>query len=112
MAREGTYVAETRRPVMTSRFVASTSVSALRRTSAQSSSNASYDTEFGGPGYFGETLVSSIHATTDGGIDFTTGGSLDDNAAIFSDFLPRDHLGVVDTRALGSWQYHAFPILP
>ena len=81
-------------------------------TSAQASSNMSYDAEFGGPGYFGETLISSIHATTDGGLDFTTGGSLDGNAAIFSDFTPVDHLGVVQTRELGSWQYHAFPILP
>jgi hypothetical protein len=72
----------------------------------------SYDDVFGGPGYFGETLVSSIHATPDGGLDFTTGGSLDGNAAIFSAFMREDHVGVVTTRELGSWQYHAYPILP
>lgn len=81
-------------------------------TSAQSSSNMSYDADFGGPGYFGETQISTVHATADGGIDFTTGGSLDGNAAVFTNFLREDHLGVVQTRELGSWQYHAFPILP
>lgn len=81
-------------------------------TSAQASSNMSYDEEFGGPGYFGETLIATVRATSDGGIDFTTGGSLDGNAAIFTDFMREDHRGVVQTRELGSWQYHALPILP
>ena len=81
-------------------------------TSAAASSNTAVDDVFGGPGYFGETLVPSIHATADGGIDFTTGGSLDGNAAIFADFTIEDHEGVVSTRTLGTWQYHAFPILP
>jgi hypothetical protein len=81
-------------------------------TSAQASSNMSYDEVFGGPGYFGETLISSVNATADGGIDFTTGGSLDGNAAIFADFKRMNDRGVVQTRELGSWQYHAFPILP
>lgn len=81
-------------------------------TSAQASSNMSYDEVFGGPGYFGETQISSVNATADGGIDFTTGGSLDGNAAIFDAFRRQDHLGVVRTRELGNWQYHAFPILP
>ncbi len=81
-------------------------------TSAQASSNMSYDADFGGPGYFGATIVESVMATSDGGIDFTTGGSLDDNAAIFHDFKLEDHVGVVETRAEGEWHYHAFPILP
>lgn len=81
-------------------------------TSAQASSNMSYDEVFGGPGYFGETLISSVHVTAAGGIDFTTGGSLDGNAAIFEAFMRRDHQGIVHTRELGDWQYHAFPILP
>lgn len=81
-------------------------------TSAQASSNMSYDEVFGGPGYFGETLIASVNSRADGGVAFTTGGSLDGNAAIFDAFMRHDHLGVVHTRELGSWQYHAFPILP
>jgi hypothetical protein len=77
-----------------------------------SSNNSTVDEVYGGPAYFGETLISSIHATADGGLDFTTGGSLDGNSAIFENFTSDDHLGVVSTRALGTWQYHAFPILP
>jgi len=81
-------------------------------SSAQTSSQMSYDMTYGGPGYFGETLISSISATSDGGIAFTTGGSLDGNSAIFDDFLLHDHTGVVTTRDEDPWQYHAFPILP
>lgn len=67
---------------------------------------------FGGPGYFGETLVQSFHVNPDGSVAFVTGGSLDPSAAIFAAFQIRDHAGVVDTREGGSWQYHAMPILP
>jgi hypothetical protein len=81
-------------------------------TSTQTSSGVSYDSIFGGPAYFGETLTSSVHATPEGGIDFTTGGSLDGNSAVFVGFLREDHKGVVQTRELGTWEYHAIPILP
>lgn len=67
---------------------------------------------FGGPGYFGETLVPSFHVNPDGSVAFVTGGSLDPSAAIFGAFQTRDHVGVVDTREGTSWQYHAMPILP
>ena len=81
-------------------------------SSAAASSNMAVDAVFGGPGYFGETLISSIQATPQGGINFITGGSLDGNAAIFENFTSDDHQGVVETREAGEWQYHAFPILP
>ena len=79
-------------------------------TSAWSSSHEAYDLGFGGPGYFGETLVSSVHATEGGGIAFTTGGSLDGNAAAFADFRFAAHGGTVDTRSTGSWSYRAIPL--
>ncbi len=79
-------------------------------TSASASSNMVQDSVYGGPAYFGETLVDSVHVTADGGIDFTTGGSLDGNSAIFKNFTLNDHKGVVDTRELGSYQYHAIPL--
>jgi hypothetical protein len=79
-------------------------------TSAQTSSNVPQDLVYGGPAYFGETLVSSVHVTATGGVDFTTGGSLDGNSAIFYDFTLDDHKGVVDTRTQGEYQYHAIPI--
>lgn len=81
-------------------------------TSAAASSHMSVDDVFGGPGYFGETLVESVQATPQGGINFITGGSLDGNAAIFKNFTPDDHVGVVETREDGNWHYHALPILP
>jgi len=81
-------------------------------TSAQTSSNVPYDLTYGGPSYFGETLVSSVHVTADGGVDFTTGGSLDGNSAIFYGFMLNDHQGVVDTRTQGKYQYHAMPLGP
>ena len=71
-----------------------------------------YDLTYGGPSYFGETLVSSVHVTADGGVDFTTGGSLDGNSAIFYGFMLNDHQGVVDTRTQGKYQYHAMPLGP
>lgn len=79
-------------------------------TSAQTSSNMPVDLVYGGPGYFGETLVSSVHVTPNGGVDFVTGGSLDGNSAIFKNFALDDHKGIVDTRTEGSYQYHAIPI--
>jgi hypothetical protein len=79
-------------------------------TSAQTSSNTPQDAVYGGPAYFGETLVGSVHVNPDGGIDFTTGGSLDGNSAIFKDFTLDDHKGTVDTRTEGSYQYHAIPL--
>lgn len=81
-------------------------------TSAQASSHEPYDMTYGGPGYYGETLVSSVEAHDDGSVAFITGGSLDGNAAIFEAFKPEDHTGEVTTRDTGTWQYHAFPILP
>ncbi len=81
-------------------------------TSAQASSQMSYDMVYGGPAYYGETVVSSVTATVDGGISFTTGGSLDPNAAIFENFTLDDHVGEVSTRELGTWRYHALPVLP
>ncbi len=81
-------------------------------TSAQTSSGMSYDAVFGGPAYYGETMTSSVQATPEGGIDFATGGSLDGNSAVFVGFLREDHTGVVQTREMGTWEYHAFPILP
>ncbi len=80
-------------------------------TSAQSSSQMSYDPVYGGPGYFGETLVSSVQASG-GAISFVTGGSLDGNSAIFEGFTLDDHFGQVSTRTNGAWHYHALPILP
>ena len=79
-------------------------------TSAQTSSNVPVDLVYGGPSYFGETLVSSVHVTASGGVDFTTGGSLDGNSAIFYGFTLADHKGVVDTRTQGKYRYHAMPI--
>jgi hypothetical protein len=79
-------------------------------TSAQTSSNMVQDSVYGGPAYFGETLVGSVHVTPNGGVDFTTGGSLDGNSAIFKNFTLDDHKGIVDTRTEGSYQYHAIPI--
>jgi hypothetical protein len=79
-------------------------------TSASASSNMTVDPVFGGPAYFGETLVSSVMVGVDGSVAFTTGGSLDGNSAIFQAFQLADHKGVVDTRELGSWQYHAIPL--
>ncbi len=81
-------------------------------TSAQASSQMSYDMLYGGPAYFGETVVSSVVATADGGISFATGGSLDGNSAIFENFTPNNHTGVLSTRDSGTWQYHALAILP
>ncbi len=81
-------------------------------TSASASSNMVQDMVYGGPAYFGETLVGSVHVTPTGGIDFVTGGSLDGNSAMFKNFTVDDHKGVVDTRELGSYQYHAIPISP
>ena len=78
-------------------------------TSAQTSSNVPADLVYGGPSYFGETLVSSVHVTATGAVDFTTGGSLDGNSAIFYGFTLDDHRGVVDTRTQGKYQYHAIP---
>jgi hypothetical protein len=57
-------------------------------------------------------MTSSVQATPEGGIDFATGGSLDGNSAVFAGFLREDHTGVVQTREMGTWEYHAFPILP
>ncbi len=65
---------------------------------------------FGGPGYFGETVVPSFHVNPDGSVAFITGGSLDSSSAIFTAFQIHDHVGVVDTRELGSWHYHALPV--
>jgi hypothetical protein len=64
----------------------------------------------GGPAYFGETIVPTFHVNPDGSVAFMTGGSLDDSSAVFGSFRIEDHLGVVDTRAAGSWQYHAIPL--
>lgn len=80
--------------------------------SATASPHFTVDEVFGGPGYYGETLVSSVHATPEGGLDFITGGSLDGNAAIFTSFMRDNHVGVVSTRDDGDWHYHAIPVLP
>ncbi len=81
-------------------------------TSANASSNMVQDMDYGGPGYFGETIVSSVSILPDHSISFTTGGSLDDNSAIFKIFKLEDHKGIVSTRADGTWQYHAIPYTP
>ncbi|MEO8920683.1 MAG: hypothetical protein ABI488_24930 [Polyangiaceae bacterium] len=81
-------------------------------TSASASSNMVQDMDYGGPGYFGETLVSSVSVLPNHAISFTTGGSLDDNSAIFKVFMLEDHKGVVSTRQDGTWQYHAMPWTP
>lgn len=65
-----------------------------------------------GPGYFGETLVPSFHVNGDRSVAFITGGSLDPSAAIFQHFVVADHVGVVETREAGTWNYHALPIVP
>lgn len=79
-------------------------------TSAWSSSHEAYDPVFGGPGYFGETLVSSVHVSTPGGLAFMTGSDLDENAAIFTDFRVAAHTSAVETRATGTWRYRAIPL--
>lgn len=80
-------------------------------TSARASGNDSYvDPTFGGPAYFGETLVESVRVNPDGSVGFVTGGSFDGNAPIFSAFALGDHRGVVDTRDGGAWHYHAIPL--
>ncbi|HEY3595224.1 MAG TPA: hypothetical protein VGL13_15165, partial [Polyangiaceae bacterium] len=79
-------------------------------TSAAASSNMTVDSVYGGPAYFGETLVSSVTVGMDGSVAFITGGSLDGNSAMFQAFQVADHKGTVDTRELGSWQYHAIPL--
>lgn len=61
----------------------------------------------GSPEYFGETNIQTFGANTDGSIRFDTGGSLDDDAAVFRAFQLADHRGVVDTHDAGSWSYHA-----
>jgi len=79
-------------------------------TSAAPTQGTLPDPVFGGPGYFGETLVPSFHVNPDGSVAFVTGGSLDPSAAIFTAFHIADHVGVVDTHAGDSWQYHAVPL--
>ena len=82
-------------------------------TSAQTTSNnAIVDPLFGGPAYFGDTLINTVHLNADGSLAFTTGGSMDGSSAIFPSFQFVDHRSVVNTRGDGTWQYHAFPILP
>jgi hypothetical protein len=63
-----------------------------------------------GPGYFGETLVGSFHVNADGSVAFVTGGSLDPSSAIFPSFQIADHVGIVETREAGTWNYHAIPV--
>lgn len=59
------------------------------------------------PGYFGETRTNTFFANTDGSVSFTTGGDLDDKAAVFPHFDLLDHVGLVENRAVGPWHYHA-----
>jgi hypothetical protein len=79
-------------------------------TSAAATTSGVRDPIRSGPGYFGETLVSTFHVNSDGSVAFVTGGSLDPAAAMFSAFAVHDHVGVVDTRDAGSWNYHAIPV--
>lgn len=81
-------------------------------TSALATTAGVRDPRRSGPGYFGETVVPSFHVNSDGSVAFVTGGSLDDSAAIFQRFVVGDHRGVVETRAAGTWSYHALPIAP
>ena len=81
-------------------------------TSAPATTAAFPDPFRTGPGYFGETLVPSFHVNGDGSVQFVTGGSLDPSAAIFQHFVVGDHVGVVETREAGTWNYHALPIAP
>ena len=80
-------------------------------TSARTTSNnVTPDEVYGGPAYFGETLVESVHLNPDGSLGFTTGGTLDGNSAIFQAFQLADHKATVDTHDAGTWQYHAMPL--
>lgn len=76
-------------------------------TSAPGFTSGSPDPDRTGPGYFGETLAGTFLANTDGSVSFTTGGDLDLAAAVFPHFDLVDHVGLVETRAAGSWHYHA-----
>ena len=55
---------------------------------AAASSNMVVDPVYGGPGYFGETLVSSVKAGIDGSASFVADGNLDSNSAIFQGLRP------------------------
>lgn len=79
-------------------------------TSATPTPSIIVDSIYGGPGYFGETTVSSFTTNPDGTLAFETGGSLDDHAAIFRSFTLADHRSSVDMRVGGAWFYHAMPI--
>ena len=79
-------------------------------TSAAATTSGVRDPMRSGPGYFGETLVGTFHVNADGSVAFVTGGSLDPAAAMFSAFAVHDHVGMVDTRDAGSWNYHAIPV--
>jgi hypothetical protein len=78
-------------------------------TSATPTQGIIQDSVYGGPGYFGETIVPSFMVVGDASVSFVTGGSLD-NGAIFQDFHIADHKGVVETHEAGSWQYHAIAL--
>jgi hypothetical protein len=79
-------------------------------TSARPTQSGITDPVFGGPAYFGETLVPSFRVNPDGSVRFVTGGSLDGLSAIFEGFDVAEHVGVVTSRDGGSWQYHAIPV--
>jgi hypothetical protein len=79
-------------------------------TSAPPTQGTTPDPTYGGPGYFGETLVPSFVVHPDGSVGFVTGGSLDSAAAMFKRFEIQDHVGNVDTREAGAWAYHAMPL--
>lgn len=79
-------------------------------TSASPTQSMNGDSTYGGPAYFGETIVPSFRVNPDGSVAFMTGGSLDDNSAVFANFKIADHVGVVDTRDAGSWHYHAIVV--
>jgi hypothetical protein len=78
--------------------------------SARPTQSGIADPVFGGPAYFGETLVPSFRVNEGGTVRFVTGGSMDGLSAIFESFTVAEHVGVVTSRDGGSWQYHAIPV--
>lgn len=78
-------------------------------TSAAGNGNTSNtNTTDGGPSYNTSTDLSTFKVHNDGTIEFKQGGSLDNNAAAFTNFTLGTHSGTMTTRdGLTNWYYHA-----
>lgn len=79
-------------------------------TSTRPTHATASDSVHGGPAYFGETIVPSFSVNPGGSVQFVTGGSMDPSCAVFEGFTIGDHVGVVNTRDSGTWEYHAIPV--